>query len=77
MSKFARWLTGATAALMSVILFSTAGIFTKSDVADALCAILLALLNLHEVPGVNTLIGGSIILAAVLFHHMQTHTRRR
>jgi drug/metabolite transporter (DMT)-like permease len=46
-------------------------------VVETPSAILLALLILHEVPGVNTLIGGSIILAAVLFHHMHTHTRRR
>mgnify|MGYP005743059509 FL=1 len=47
------------------------------SVVETPSAILLALLILHEVPGVNTLIGGSIILAAVLFHHMHTHTRRR
>ncbi|HAO56554.1 MAG TPA: permease, partial [Alphaproteobacteria bacterium] len=37
------------------------------SVVEPPSAILLALLILHEVPGVNTLIGGSIILAAVLF----------
>ena len=47
------------------------------SVVETPSAILLALLILHEVPGVNTLIGGSIILAAVLFHPLHTPTRRR